>query len=93
MRPEIIPAALAAALPTMTGLVGIVLSRNDLGRFDSRLSVTEGWLYSRLSGIKTRQGSRITAVDNRRHADMVQVIGRLTGFEVRAARLEEKQSR
>ncbi len=82
MRPEIILAALAVALPTITALVGIVLSRNDYSKLDARMS-----------SIESRLDLRMTALENRFHADMLQVIGKLTELEVRVARLEEKVTR
>lgn len=89
MRPEIILAALAVALPTITALVGILLGRGDYAKLDARLSASENRLDSRMSGLE----SRITNLDNRFHADMLQVIGKLTELEVRVARVEEKQAR
>lgn len=82
MRPEIILAALAVALPTITALVGIVLSRNDYNKLDARMS-----------SIESRLDARITALENRFHADMMLVIGKLTELESRVARLEEKVTR
>jgi len=115
MRPEIILAALAVALPTITALVGIVLSRGDYSKLDSRLGSLEGRLDGRISSleskldgrissleskldgrinsVKTELDARITGLENRLHADMMQVIGKLTELEVRATRLEEKQNR
>ena len=93
MRPEIILAALAVALPTVTALVGILLSRNDYNKLDSRLSSEVGRLDGRLSGVEARLESKISGLENRLHSDMMQVIGKLTELEVRVARLEEKQAR
>ena len=100
MRPEILLAALAVALPTITALVGILLGRNDFTKLDARMGAIENRLDSRISGIEskiggveTRLDARISSLENRFHADMVQVIGKLTELEVRTARLEEKQIR
>ena len=82
MRLEVILAALAVALPTVSVLVGILLSRGDYSKLDARLSSE----ISKLDG-------RIGGLGNRLHSDMMQVIGKLTELEVRVARLEEKQVR
>ncbi len=82
MRPEILLAALAFALPTITALVGILLGRGDYSKLDARMSSMEGRLDSKIDSLK-----------NRLHSDMMQVIGKLTELEVRVARLEEKQTR
>ena len=82
MRLEVILPALAVALPTISVLVGILLSRGDYSKLDARLSSE----ISKLDG-------RIGGLENRLHSDMMQVIGKLTELEVRVARLEEKQVR
>ena len=73
---------IAAILPTLAVLTGILLNRNDYNKLGARLSSDVGKLENRLS-----------AMDNPLHSDMMQVIGKLTGLEVRVARLEEKQAR
>lgn len=82
MRTEIILAALAAALPTITALVGILLSQSNYSKLEVRLGQVE-----------SRLAARISALEQRFHADIMQVIGKLTELEVRVTRLEEKQSR
>ena len=82
MHIELVLASIAAVLPTVTVLVGILLNRNDYNKLDARLS-------SELA----RLDSRITALENRFHSDMMLVIGKLTELEVRVARLEEKVTR
>jgi len=67
-------------IPTLMVLVGILLNRNDSARIDGRISSLE----SRLDG-------RISALESRLHGDMMQVIGKLTGLEVRVARLEQER--
>ena len=79
MHIELVLASIAAVLPTVTVLVGILLNRNDYNKLDGRLSLE----LSRLD-------ARITALENRFHSDMMLVIGKLTELEVRVARLEEK---
>lgn len=73
---------IAAVLPTLAVLTGILLNRNDYSKLDARLSTEIG-----------RLDSRITALENRFHSDMMLVIGKLTELEVRVARLEEKVTR
>ena len=82
MKPEIVLAALAVALPTITALVGILLGRNDYTKLDARLSAEIG-----------RIDARLNALDTSFHADMLLVIGKLTELKVRVARLEEKVAR
>jgi hypothetical protein len=72
----------AAILPTIAVLTGILLNRNDYSKLDARLSSEIG-----------RLDTRIGALENRFHSDMMLVIGKLTELEVRVARLEEKASR
>ncbi len=67
-------------VPTFAVMIGILLNRTDASRIDGRISSLE----NRLDG-------RITALESRLHADMMQVIGKLTELEVRVARLEEEQ--
>ncbi|ADV84019.1 hypothetical protein [Terriglobus saanensis] len=73
---------LTIAVPTITVLIGILMNRNDYAKLDTRIG-----------GIETRLDSRMSSLDGRFHADMMQVIGKLTELEVRVARLEEKVSR
>jgi hypothetical protein len=73
---------IAALLPTVAVLTGILLNRNDYAKLDARLTAEIG-----------RLDARITQMENRFHSDMMQVIGKLTELEVRVARLEEKASR
>ena len=79
---------LAIALPTLTVLVGILLNRSDASRLDGRISGLENRLDSRISGLEGRLDGRITGLESRLHADMMQVIGKLTELEMRVARLE-----
>ena len=67
-------------IPTLMVLVGILLNRSDASRLDARISALEGRLDGRISGLESRL-----------HADMMQVIGKLTELEVRVARLEQEQ--
>lgn len=82
MRTEIIPAAFAAALPTFTALVGILLSQSNYLK-----------LRLRLRQVESRLDARISELEQRFHAGIMQVIGKLTELEVRVTCLEEKQSR
>ncbi len=93
MRPEVILASLAVALPTITALVGILLAQSNYSKLETRLGQVESRLDARISSVKTELDARITALENRFHADMMLVIGKLTELEVRVTRLEEKQSR
>ncbi len=93
MKPEIVLAALAVALPTITALVGILLSRNDYNKLDARMSSIESRLDTRIGSEIGKLDNRISQLENRFHSDMLQVIGKLTELEVRVARLEEKQAR
>ena len=93
MRPELILASLAVALPTVTVLVGILMAQSGYSKLDVRLGQIEGRLDARISSVKTELDARITALEQRLHADMMQVIGKLTELEVRVTRLEEKQNR
>ena len=54
MKPEIILAGLAVALPTITALVGIVLSRNGYNKLDARMSSIEGRLDAKISALASR---------------------------------------
>ena len=67
---------IAAVLPTLAVLTGILLNRNEYTKLDGRLS-----------SIEARLDARISSLENRFHSDMVQVIGKLTELEVRTARL------
>jgi hypothetical protein len=67
-------------IPTLMVLVGILLNRGDSSRLDGRISSLE----NRLDG-------RITGLESRLHADMMQVIVKLTELEVRVARMEQEQ--
>ena len=71
------PNMLAVLIPTLTVLVGILLSRSEYSKLDARMGAMEG-----------RLDSRMTALASRFHADMLMVIGKLTELEVRVARLE-----
>ncbi len=93
MRTEVILAALSVALPTITALVGILLSQANYSKLDVRLGQVKSRLDGRISAIKSELDARITALGQRFHTDMMQVIGKLTELEVRVTRLEEKQSR
>ncbi|WP_419805806.1 hypothetical protein [Terriglobus sp.] len=92
MRTEVI-LALAVALPTITALVGVLLSQSNYSKLDVRLAQVESRLDGCISAIKSELDARITALENRFHSDMMMVIGKLTELEVRVAKLEEKQSR
>ena len=78
---------LVIMLPTLTVLVGILLNRNDAARLDSRISQMEARLDGRMNTVEVRLGS----MDNRIHADFMQVIGKLTELEVRVSKLEVSQ--
>lgn len=84
---------IAAILPTLAVLTGILLNRKDYSKLDARLSAELGKLDARISGIESRLDARMTALENRFHSDMLLVIGKLTELEVRVARLEEKVTR
>ncbi len=84
---------IAAFLPTITVLVGILLNRNDLNRLDTRITQVEFRIDSKLSTVEARLDSRMTSLEARFHSDMLLVIGKLTELKVRVARLEEKQAR
>ncbi len=94
----------AAVLPTLAVLTGILLNRNEyskldarlgseIGKLDARLGSEIGKLDARLSSEIAKLDNRLSSVEGRLHSDMMQVIGKLTELEVRAARLEEKQNR
>ena len=93
MHVELIIASIAAVLPTVTVLVGILLGRNDYNKLDARLSSELSKLDARISSEIGRLDSRMTALENRFHSDIMQVIGKLTELESRVARLEEKVTR
>ncbi len=78
-------------IPTLMVLVGILLNRNDSARIDARLSALENRLDGRISSLEAKMDGRISALESRLHADMMQVIGKLTELEVRVARLKEDQ--
>ena len=82
MKTEVFLAALAVALPTITAPVGIVLSQSNYSK-----------LQARLAQVESRLDALIRALEQRFHAGIMQVIGKLTELEVRVTRLEEKQSR
>ena len=84
---------IAAVLPTLAVLTGILLNRNDYSKLDARLSSEIGKLDGRLGTEINRLDGRLNGIENRLHSDMMQVIGKLTELEVRVARLEEKQTR
>jgi len=69
-------------------------------RLDGRMSSIESKLEAKISGLESkidakigaleaRLESRISALESRFHADMMQVIGKLTELEVRVSRLEQ----
>ena len=79
---------LAIGLPTITVSVGILLTRSDAARFDAGISSLENRLDNRISSLESKVDGRINALESCLHADMLQVIGKLTELEVRVARLE-----
>ena len=81
---------IAAVLPTVAVLVGILLNRNDYNKLDARLGAVESRLDARISSIKVELDARISGLENRLHSDMLLLIGKLTELEVRVTRLEEK---
>jgi len=87
-------------IPTLTVLVGILLNRNDSARIDARISSLENRLDGRITGIESkleakigaqesRLDGRIGALESRLHADIMQVIGKLTELAVRLSRQEQ----
>ena len=77
-------------IPTLMVLVGILLNRSDATRLDGRISSLENRMDGRISSLEAKMDNRIGALEGRLHADILQVIGKLTELEVRVARLEQE---
>jgi hypothetical protein len=84
---------IAALLPTLAVLTGILLNRNDYAKLDSRLTSEISKLEARIGSEVNKLDARLTGIEGRLHSDMMLVIGKLTELDVRVARLEEKQAR
>lgn len=77
-------------IPTLMVLVGILVNRNDSSRIDGRISSLKNRPDGRISGLEGSLEGRINSLESRLHADMMQVIGKLTEL-VGVARLEQEQ--
>ena len=77
-------------IPTLMVLVGILLNRSDASRRDSRISSLENRIDGRISSLQSKIEGRFGSLEGRLHADILQVIGKLTELEVRVARLEQE---
>ena len=62
MRVELVLASLAVALPTISVLVGILLSQSGYSKLDVRLGQIEGRLDARISSVKTELDARLSSV-------------------------------
>jgi len=74
-------------IPTFTVLIGILINQRGLSQLENQLTKLDG----RLSQVKNRLDSRISALEGRFHTDMMMVIGKLTELEVRVAKLETQR--
>lgn len=81
----------AAALPTITVLVGILLNRNDANRLDSRITALEISLRGEISSLQSSLRGEIAAARQQFHSDVLMLLGsdkeqdrRITQLETRS---------
>jgi hypothetical protein len=87
----------AAALPTLTVLVGILLNRNDVNRIDTRISALEASLRGEIGSLRSEIAGEISSVrgeiaTGREQAnnDLMLLLGRDKELDQRITRLESR---